>query len=609
MSTDSPTVLIRSLLRPALLVFALPAVGLAFGLYAPGHLDETVQEAIVESAKADPGLDATQRAEAVAWAESVRASEVCQTTDPELAQLRSALVEPCGDYPMFTAIVQGSILAVGLGLLAGAAGAGCAWAAWRRRQWQIPAFRLGWNLLRLLSALIVTVQGLLLIALSYFVTALFFNFYVVKLIFIAGAVLVVALFVMIKALFQKIDLSSQVEGRVIDEAQAPEFWQRLRTLAGQIGTDPPDHLVGGIDDSFFVSEVPLVVGQRRLSGRNLFVSLSLLRGMRADEAEAVLCHELAHFSGGDTAHSRTLAPMLARYQHYLGALQSSPLTIPLFHLMLAFWGAFHLALARTSRERELQADRVAAEHTSPEAIARSLVKVTAWSTFRHQIEAGLFGQDQALAAAGIRQQVREGFAAFSASPQVRELDGHHTPHPMDSHPSNADRFASVGVNLPPERWGEVLEPEASDSWYHRIPVAEAVEAELWAEYEERFLAQQHFKVAVELSPTTPEELALVERFFPAHVFNDQAGEPIVDLNWKELSYAGWSVDLAQLRDPEVKESLGRKTLHFRSAGGDRHEVPLHKLADADGFLDALNRNYQRAQIAANKAGQKAGASA
>ena len=50
----------------------------------------------------------------------------------------------------------------------------------------------------------------------------------------------------------------------------------------------------------------------RYTGRTLYVSLSLLRVLEQDEADAVLAHELAHFHGGHTAVSASLVPMQAR---------------------------------------------------------------------------------------------------------------------------------------------------------------------------------------------------------------------------------------------------------------------------------------------------------
>ena len=40
-----------------------------------------------------------------------------------------------------------------------------------------------------------------------------------------------------------------------------------------------------------------------------------------DDFLAVLSHELAHFSGGDTTHSRGLTPMRAKYAQYLNILE------------------------------------------------------------------------------------------------------------------------------------------------------------------------------------------------------------------------------------------------------------------------------------------------
>jgi Zn-dependent protease with chaperone function len=76
--------------------------------------------------------------------------------------------------------------------------------------------------------------------------------------------------------------------------------QPIDRLSHEIGTAAPDHVIVGIDDTFFVTEHPVAIQGARCKGRTLFVSLSLLRTMPEDERTAVLAHELAHFSGYDT---------------------------------------------------------------------------------------------------------------------------------------------------------------------------------------------------------------------------------------------------------------------------------------------------------------------
>src|SRR5690606_28099334 len=98
------------------------------------------------------------------------------------------------------------------------------------------------------------------------------------------------------------------------------FWRELKGICDQVGTELPDQVIVGIDDRFFVIETPVCVNGTWYAGRTLYVSLSMLKQLSGREADAVLAHEMAHFSGNDTLHSQKIAPLLSRYQLYLQLL-------------------------------------------------------------------------------------------------------------------------------------------------------------------------------------------------------------------------------------------------------------------------------------------------
>jgi hypothetical protein len=172
--------------------------------------------------------------------------------------------------------------------------------AFSSRSVQYGSFVAGWIVLVVAGALEVLVQGAFLVWLSFWVTAWFFNMYAVKLIFIALVIAGAAVVTAIMAIFKRAQLANNIMGELVDEAQAPRLWARIRELAGRAGTAPPAQLVAGLDANFFVTESPLQVGERKTSGRALYVSVPLLRVLDQAEADAVLAHELGHFVGGDT---------------------------------------------------------------------------------------------------------------------------------------------------------------------------------------------------------------------------------------------------------------------------------------------------------------------
>ena len=201
---------------------------------------------------------------------------------------------------------------------------------------------------------------------------------------------VVGIIAVVKAIFKKSDVTLDVEGALLSPEGAGRFFDELQAICRKVDTAPPDQVIVGIDDNFYVTEVPVRIGGETKGGRTLFASLSLLKQLNVAEAEGVLAHELAHFSGADTFYSKKTAPLLAAYQRYLEALYHGGIGRVVFYFMSCFRSLFELSLGKRRREREFRADRIAAEVISPSAIAGGLLRTTAYSRFRNEIQQKLF---------------------------------------------------------------------------------------------------------------------------------------------------------------------------------------------------------------------------
>src|SRR5690606_26876528 len=103
------------------------------------------------------------------------------------------------------------------------------------------------------------------------------------------------------------------------------------------------------------------------------------------EADAVLLHELAHFSGEDTLYSQRISPLLMRFQNYLEGLYAGVVARPVFYFAVLFRALYEISLGKLSREREFRADRLAAERTSPQDMAHALLRITAYSQYRASV--------------------------------------------------------------------------------------------------------------------------------------------------------------------------------------------------------------------------------
>jgi Zn-dependent protease with chaperone function len=178
-------------------------------------------------------------------------------------------------------------------------------------------------------------------------------------------------------LFKKPRSINCINGDLLLESTEPLLWSRVRSLAKRLETAPPDHIVAGIDCNFFVTQAPLEVNGRKLSGRTLFVSLPLLRQFNAAEADAVLAHELAHFRGGDVKSTALLNPKLRQFDLYRNVMAYRHIFIANYMLQL-YRLIFELALQRDSRKREFIADRAAATAVSGQAVVNALIKLSAY---------------------------------------------------------------------------------------------------------------------------------------------------------------------------------------------------------------------------------------
>ena len=599
-----------SVVVPATLVFALPLFTLWFADHTVSKWDAAALEAFEASISEATDVPEEQRAEQLAFVRAHPVSAVCTGSDAETAAMRGALSDHCPRFVRFHWATRTAQAAIGLGLLGALLMAISTLAAFSRRSLQLVSLKLGWNGLQIIAALETLLQGALLVWLSFWITAEWFGIYFPKLIVLAIAFAGLAAFTVIKAIFSRPDESFHVEAELLLEADAPEFWKHLRRLAAQLDTAPPDNVLVGIDTNFFVTESDVTVGETVVSGRTLFVSLSLLRQLEQSEADAVLIHELGHLLGGDTGHSKQLAPYLMRFTRYLDALAENPLCWPVFGLMWGYATLFLLARSRSERIAELAADALAVQWTSAQHFARSLVKFSAFHTFRVQTEDALFGEDQHQKNPDLAARLAAGYAEFARSRTLKEslgdMDGEGIPHPFDSHPPISARLAAAGANLTLDEVPTMLQREVRTTWLSRIPVAEAIEGRLWSAYNERLSAFHEMALAYRYAPASDAEREHVERFFPPLSFAPKPGKSdAVEGDSAETGidcFGVTSPDLegvlsfSDVESAQVNERLLKRYLDVKLRPGldkKKQSVCLSRLAEPDAFVSQFERYLQR----------------
>ena len=590
----------KTFVLPGFLIFLIPVVALCFFLHAQRSFDAEAREALLKQARADPNLSPEKRAQATEFFASVRFSDLM--TNSQFAEKIDWTVRL--NFATFRWMIRLSVLSILASAAVFAVAGLCVLASLRSQRSQYLSLSIGWQVLRIYAALQTAVQGVLLVALSYWVTAFWTNHYYPKLILVAAALAVVGIIAVVAAIFKKTDLTLDVEGTLLSPEDAGRFYDELKTICRKVDTPPPDQVIVGIDDNFFVTEVPVRIDGKTLQGRTLFASLSLLKQLHVAEADGVLAHELAHFSGEDTFYSKKTAPLLAGYQRYLEALYGGGIGRVVFYFMNCFRSLFALSLGRRSREREFRADRIAAEITSPRDVAGALLRTTAYSKFRNEIQQTLFEQDRVLETANIAGQIAGGFSAsavrFAAEHDIGEL---RSSHPFDSHPPLADRLEAVGVPLSAEIAESLLAAPGDGGWFRMIDKAEEIERQQWDDFEAKFRSFHEATLPYRFLPETDEERAIVVKAFPAITVEGKAGS--LTLDHERLHFTNWTtpIEYREITHCAVKD--GVLQIDYQRDGKRKEKLKLSKFGKRQQeALDAFSRYYGRYQSAAAYRTQK-----
>ncbi len=242
-------------------------------------------------------------------------------------------------------------------------------------------------------------------------------------------------------------------GIPLAEAAAPGLFALMRHLARDQEAAAPETVVAGAVAGFFVTSYPqaLLASGAVIRGRTLHVSLPHLAVLSRMETRVILAHELAHFSGEDTAYSMQFQPVYAALQHSTAAVAGRAGSTAIVDRMLRpasslsgyVLDRFDRAVKHWSRLRELEADRSALATEQPDALATSLLRTAVVSEI---VEAQL--RDMAENPAGAPADFVEQTLHIAAQQGFIEPGRHlsdRQPHPTDTHPPTAQRIEVAGI--------------------------------------------------------------------------------------------------------------------------------------------------------------------
>ncbi|MCA9092558.1 MAG: M48 family metalloprotease [Planctomycetaceae bacterium] len=579
----------KTFILPALLIFLVPGLTLAFFLHAQNKFDTQFREEILNEIRADNTHTPEEREKVIKLFTEQPFSRLILNED--FAKLAS----PEGRFNYFTFrwMIRLSILSIVAGILViGFAGL-CVVLSFSSQWIQYLTLSISWQVLRIYGAIQTLVQGLMVVALSFWVTVLWFQRFSPKLIILAGAAVVLGAIAVVVSIFKRINIDQTVEGELYEEDLSSPLHQELNAICAKVGTAPPDHVILGIDDNFFVTENPTIVNGRKLTGRTLFLSLALLKHLNGAEAEAILAHEMAHYSGQDTLYSRKITPLLIRYAHYLQALQLNPLTLPIFYFMHAFRALYEVSLSRMSRKREFRADKISAEVSSPINFAQALIRIICYSEFRGEIQKELFDTEQTLETADIANRIEAGFRDYSRSfASKRNLAELESNHPFDSHPALAKRLEALGIPCEPDYVAELLKTPGDGRWYDSIDNAFGIEREQWDVMEDRFRQFHEQTLPYRFLPETEEEIAVVLKFFPEVRIDGK--DVLFIVNYQDMQFGDWTepVKFSEVTNFDLTDNV--LTINYQREGKKKHVVKLKPFGpQLQTVVDTINKYYAR----------------
>jgi Zn-dependent protease with chaperone function len=529
-SADAETVSVRSQLRRSFLKsLILPILLLGFFAVAPTWLNHKLHEGVNQGIEADPQLGFIEKAERKDAFDRIDFQRVAFEAPSEFSGLHARMRESgvVGQFQRLRWALHLSLVLAGLLL---AAICGTWWLnrkAGRSRDALIHAYRDAWRLTVSASLLKVLLLSPLLAYAIFELTTLAADRYFPQAIIAVAIGGLLMLWRGATILLRKVPLEfEETMARSVTAAEAPELWAAVREAAARLRTDPPDHVLVGMQLNFYVTELAVKHDGGRVEGRTLFLSQPMLRQLSTEEVVAIVGHELGHFIGEDTRITREFYPFRFKAHATLFALaQSGWVGWPSLHVLNFFHWSFGASEQAMSREREFAADRVAAELTSPAVAARALVR---FHLVNEAYALGITGEggrrlDNPLDAP-LSGFIRERLLPDSAF--WERLLKQTTPHPLDSHPPLRDRLAGLGQSVDIE----ALKAQAvadGETAYDRWLVAHA---DLFAE-QTRKAAQNVEKVRAQLDIKqadygTSEGRALLERHFP-------------EVKWRTRSFPVW----------------------------------------------------------------------
>ncbi|MEJ6401919.1 M48 family metallopeptidase [Yoonia sp. 2307UL14-13] len=272
---------------------------------------------------------------------------------------------------------------------------------------------------------------------------------------------------------------------------APELWQTVKDISVKMGVRTPRQVITGWDIGAWIAEQPLYsqVEDKSFNGPTLYLSLPLLRILTKAELQAVIAHEMAHYSGGDLEAKKEFNRAYERLFSAIITVQdmsddvkdeNKSETIASIALLSHEQAQRHLLntfsrnMAAMNRRAELIADKTAADLMSADALAAVLVKLSIFDRVWGMVAAEYVKRvdkgwlDKIDISVVYAEAVNMFTRSAAATAATKVIGKNKVEHPFDTHPPTLQRLKNIGIKLKQLDLEELLTVSAENTAHHLI---------------------------------------------------------------------------------------------------------------------------------------------